>query len=121
MNVKKLKQANIGITLIALVVTIVILLILAGITINLVFSDNGIIKKAQIAKNEVEVSTIKEALELYYLQQYFTTKEDNPIGEQFPSTQITDSNTLEAIVQFQSDAESVEQIHFERLYYLDMD
>lgn len=39
MNVKKLKQANIGITLIALVVTIVILLILAGITINLVFSD----------------------------------------------------------------------------------
>ena len=68
MNVKKLKQANIGITLIALVVTIVILLILAGITINLVFSDNGIIKKAQIAKNEVEVSTIKEALELYYLQ-----------------------------------------------------
>ena len=74
MNVKKLKQANIGITLIALVVTIVILLILAGITINLVFSDNGIIKKAQIAKNEVEVSTIKEALELYYLQQYFTTK-----------------------------------------------
>ena len=85
MNVKKLKQANIGITLIALVVTIVILLILAGITINLVFSDNGIIKKAQIAKNEVEVSTIKEALELYYLQQYFTTKEDNPIGEQFPS------------------------------------
>ena len=63
MNVKKLKQANIGITLIALVVTIVILLILAGITINLVFSDNGIIKKAQIAKNEVEVSTIKEALE----------------------------------------------------------
>ena len=46
MNVKKLKQANIGITLIALVVTIVILLILAGITINLVFSDNGIIKKS---------------------------------------------------------------------------
>lgn len=121
MNVKKLKQSNKGITLIALIVTIVILLILAGITINLVFSNNGIIKKAQIAKNEVEVSTIKEALELYYLQQYFTTKEDNPIGEQFPSTQITDSNTLEAIVQFQSDAESVEQIHFERLYYLDMD
>ena len=65
MNVKKLKQANIGITLIALVVTIVILLILAGITINLVFSDNGIIKKAQIAKNEVEVSTIKEAISIY--------------------------------------------------------
>ena len=38
-----------GITLIALIVTIVVLLILAGITISLVFSDNGIIKKAQEA------------------------------------------------------------------------
>ena len=47
MNVRKLRQANTGITLISLIVTIVILLILAGITINLVFSDNGIIKNAQ--------------------------------------------------------------------------
>ena len=35
-----------GITLIALVVTIVVLLILAGITISLVFGSNGVIKKA---------------------------------------------------------------------------
>ena len=34
-----------GITLIALVVTIVVLLILAGITISLVFGSNGVIKK----------------------------------------------------------------------------
>ena len=54
MNVKKLRQANTGITLIALIVTIVILLILAGITINLVFSDNGIIKKAQEAANKTQ-------------------------------------------------------------------
>ena len=43
-----------GITLIALVVTIVVLLILAGITISLVFSDNGIIKKAQEAANKTK-------------------------------------------------------------------
>ena len=36
-----------GITLIALVVTIVVLLILAGITIGTIFNDNGIIKKVQ--------------------------------------------------------------------------
>ncbi len=41
---KKIVKAS-GITLIALVVTIVVLLILAGITISLVFSDNGIIAK----------------------------------------------------------------------------
>ena len=36
-----------GITIISLVVTIVVLLILAGISINAVIGDNGIIKKAQ--------------------------------------------------------------------------
>ena len=41
-----LKEKN-GITLISLVITIVVLLILVGISINAVIGDNGIIKKAQ--------------------------------------------------------------------------
>jgi len=44
-------RKNSGITLIALVVTIVVLIILATISINVVFSENGIIKKAQLAKD----------------------------------------------------------------------
>jgi len=44
-------KKNSGITLIALVVTIVVLIILATISINVVFSENGIIKKAQLAKD----------------------------------------------------------------------
>ena len=43
---------NKGITLVALVVTIVILLILAGVSINLVLGNNGIIAKAQEAKTK---------------------------------------------------------------------
>ena len=43
-----------GITLVALVVTIVVLLILAGITITYVMGDNSIFKKAQEAKNKTE-------------------------------------------------------------------
>lgn len=46
-----------GITLIALIVTIIILLILAGVTINLAINDNGIFKRAQNASkrwNEAE-------------------------------------------------------------------
>jgi len=43
-------ENNKGITLIALVVTIIVLIILATISINLVFNENGIIKKAQRAK-----------------------------------------------------------------------
>ena len=53
-----------GITLIALVVTIVVLLILAGITISLVFSENGVIKKVQEANENTEISQVREQLEL---------------------------------------------------------
>ena len=53
-----------GITLIALVVTIVVLLILAGITISLVFSENGIISKSKNAKEQTEISKVREQLEL---------------------------------------------------------
>ena len=42
-----------GITLIALVITIVVLLILAGVSINAIFSDNGIIEKAKDAQNRM--------------------------------------------------------------------
>ena len=55
---------NKGITLIALVVTIVVLLILAGITISLVFSENGIISKSKNAKEQTEISKVREQLEL---------------------------------------------------------
>ena len=54
---KKLARRNYsnqtGITLIALVVTIVVLLILAGVSLNAIFSENGIIKRAQDAQNKM--------------------------------------------------------------------
>lgn len=43
-------KRNQGITLIALVITIVVLIILAGVTINTIIGENGIIIKAQEAK-----------------------------------------------------------------------
>ena len=48
---EKKRQANKGITLIALVVTIVVLIILATVSILAVFGDNGIIARAQTAKD----------------------------------------------------------------------
>lgn len=45
---------NKGITLIALVITIVVLLILAGVTIATLTGDNGLLKRAQDAKNKTE-------------------------------------------------------------------
>ena len=73
-EIKKKKQTNLnyqiagkrenGITLIALVVTIVVLLILAGITISLVFGSNGVIKKAQEANENTKIAQVREQLEL---------------------------------------------------------
>ncbi len=57
-------RRNKGITLIALVVTIVVLLILAGISIGLLFGDNGIITMAQKAKKDYEDATKKEQQQL---------------------------------------------------------
>ncbi|MGN1269980.1 MAG: Tfp pilus assembly protein FimT/FimU [Clostridia bacterium] len=50
----KVKQNNKGITLIALVVTIVVLLILAGISITALFGDNGLITRAKIADQKTK-------------------------------------------------------------------
>lgn len=49
-----------GITLVALVVTIIVLLILAGITITYVLADNGIFGQAEKAAKETEMATIRD-------------------------------------------------------------
>ena len=59
-----------GITLIALVVTIVVLLILAGITISLVFSENGIIAKAREAAEKTNQAVINEQVQMNELAGY---------------------------------------------------
>ena len=60
----KIIQKARGITLIALVVTIVVLLILAGITISLVFSENGVANKAREAEENTKIAQVREKLEL---------------------------------------------------------
>ena len=54
-----------GITLIALVVTIVVLLILAGVTISLLLDENGIIAKSKDARNANRAEAIKEEITLW--------------------------------------------------------
>ena len=56
-NNKKNHLNQQGITLIALVVTIVVLLILAGVSLNAIFSENGIIKRAKDAQNKMDQAT----------------------------------------------------------------
>ena len=78
---KKLKSQTVskisGITLIALVVTIVVLLILAGITISLVFSENGIIAKAKEAAEKTNQAAINEQEQINEVAGYL----DNMLNE----------------------------------------
>ena len=53
-----------GITLIALVVTIVVLLILAGVSLNLILGNNGIITKAKESRTETRMAQIDELVNL---------------------------------------------------------
>ena len=53
-----------GITLIALVITIIVLLILAAVTINALSGDNGILKRASEAKKGTNQSTVEEITKL---------------------------------------------------------
>ena len=69
-----------GITLIALVVTIVVLLILASVTISTIFSDNGIIKKAQEAANKTKEAVEQEQEELNQLYNDLASIMNNTTG-----------------------------------------
>ena len=65
MRTKEVKTRNKGITLIALVVTIVVLLIITGVAISMLTGDDGIITNSTLAKLETEFSAYKEEVELY--------------------------------------------------------
>ena len=61
-TIEKIKERK-GITLIALVVTIVVILILAGITVGMVTSDNGILKETKNAKQQAKIDNEKSIVE----------------------------------------------------------
>ena len=79
-----------GITLVALVVTIVVLLILAGISINLVLDNNGIITKAGEAKDKSYITTIGEAKALWTTERYLGSTTDKLADYLFKQGVITE-------------------------------
>ena len=76
-TVKKLKKQVQGITLIALVVTIIVLLILAGIALNLTIGQNGIFSRAQTAANTWRNAETNEQLAMGELEDWMA----NYMGE----------------------------------------
>ena len=96
-----------GITLIALVLTIIVLLILAGVSIAMLTGDNGILTQAQNAKEKTESATIEEQRSLAqieagtHIEQTTYTETVNgktmivPIPAGFAMTNIEGENSIE--------------------------
>lgn len=80
---KEAKKNQRGITLVALVVTIVVLLILAGVTIALVMNNNGIINRATEARDQSGTGNVRELVSVALM----STQADYFVGK-------ADSNTL---------------------------
>lgn len=96
-----------GITLVALVVTIVVLLILAGITIMYVMSDNGIFGKAQDAKTETNRAVVREiVMNAFWEAQadYFDPRTD---ASGATVRQVTDAATATTFVNTKINASGV--------------
>ena len=65
-SIKIKEKFNKGITLIALVITIIVLLILAGVSIAMLTGENGLLTQAEDAKKETESSGIEEEVKIAY-------------------------------------------------------
>ena len=112
---KKLARRNYsnqtGITLIALVVTIVVLLILAGVSINALFSENGIIKRAQDAQNKMNNAQESDLNALNDLDKWInnqvngTTGGNTTGGNDNPSTTSKISTLVGKVVDKNTKAE----------------
>ena len=100
-----------GITLIALVVTIVVLLILAGVSLNAIFSENGIIKRAQDAQNKMNNAQESDLNALNDLDKWInnqvngTTGGNTTGGNDNPSTTPKISTLIGKVVDKNTKAE----------------
>ena len=82
-----------GITLIALVVTIVVLLILAGVTINALFGNTGIIKRAQDAQNKMDQAAENDLKAINGFNEWMDDQVNNIINISTLLGKTVDQNT----------------------------
>ncbi len=78
-NKKKLENKELGITLIALVITIIVLLILASVSIAMLTGNNGILTQAKLAKENTQVAKEDEENKLSNNNEYINAKTGNAV------------------------------------------
>lgn len=98
----KERYKDIGITLIALVVTIVILIILATISLNVLFGEDGIITRAAITIEIQKLAEEKEKIELAKASVAMTNKGKMPVNE-YVEELITEGVTSQENIKYNED------------------
>ncbi len=91
-----------GITLIALVVTIVILLILSGVTLNIALSDGGLFSKTKEAAKKYQTESEREALEMSIMSYKLGENADDEstkLGKKLVDRNLDNSSTWDIIVE----------------------
>ena len=83
-----------GITLIALVVTIVVLLILAGVSVNALFGNSGIIEKAKEAQNKMDKATENDQKQIGELTNWLDNQVNGTTGSDDNQTKLPKISTL---------------------------
>ena len=89
----KIKQEK-GITLIALVVTIVVLLILAGVSVNALFGNSGIIEKAKEAQSKMDKATENDQKQIGELTNWLDNQVNGTTGSDDNQTTLPKISTL---------------------------
>ena len=114
---KRGKQKDNGITLIALVITIIILFILAGVSIATLTGENGILRNALKARENTEIAEEKEAIGIAYTEVLATSKV-NKVSAEDLQTKLK-NNGYDATVT--NDGETSLQVTFisQRTYVID--
>ncbi len=109
---KMVKQKNKGITLIALVITIIVLLILAGVTIAALTGDNGILGRATEAREQTDIAEEKEKVQLSVLgalakdnggaikRNYLNDEFTSNIGKENTDYTLSESETAPFVVKY---------------------
>lgn len=137
---KILNATQKGITLIALIITIIILLILAGVTINVLIGENGLLNTAKEAGEKYEKAAIKEELESVILDiqisnymnitmkdiidelpikcpgvEWIDTDQDEPIGEyKGYEFKVKSDYTVEILGIAQGDRPEITKVEIQR-------
>ena len=121
-TIKYIFKSNRAITLVALIITIIILIILAGVAISLLFGEDNIIDKTKQAKYVSQFSEVEEKVLLYMSNKKMEEVVQNlnlTQEEKLPLGDIADKNTFKDTLKEEIEQTSGESLENVNLYYID--